>query len=157
MQNDALQPAFSAGRRPHAIIAGFGLPGRAAAERFEAVGLPYCVIEINPQTVQRAAKSGVVIIEGDVAQEGTLRRAGIATAVVLVIAIPDENAAVEATNLAHRLNPATRIITRCHYTSKGLEAKSRGATEVVIAEQVAAVEMSRLTDAVLAMVDAATD
>ena len=133
----------------HTIIAGFGLPGRAVAERFDLLGKPYCIVELNAETVRRCAKSGTHIIEGDVAEEATLLRAGIQNAGLLIIAIPDEHAAVEATGVAHRLNPNVRIVTRCHYTSKGLEAKSRGASEVIIAEQVVAAEMARLTGELL--------
>jgi CPA2 family monovalent cation:H+ antiporter-2 len=129
--------------QPHAIIAGFGLPGRAVAEHFEQAGLPYCVIELNPDTVRRVARSSMEIIEGDVAKEATLRQAGIETARILIIAIPDEQAAVTATAVAHRMNPSLPIITRCHYTSKGLEARKQGATDVVIAEHVVAQELSR--------------
>ena len=129
----------------HAIIAGFGLPGRAVAEQFDGAGVPYCVVELNADTVQRCARSGTPIIEGDVAEASTLERAGVRNASVLVIAIPDERAAVAATEVAHGLNPSLRIVTRCHYTSRGLEAKSHGATDVVIAEQVVAEEMARLT------------
>ncbi|MGH7177505.1 MAG: NAD-binding protein, partial [Tepidisphaeraceae bacterium] len=59
-------------RQGHAIIAGFGLPGRAAAERFDAAGVPYSIIELNPGTVERCAETGTMIIAGDVNEEATL-------------------------------------------------------------------------------------
>ena len=55
----------------------------------------------------------------------------------------DEKAALEATQQARRLNPAIRIIMRCHYTSTGIEAKGRGADDVIVAEQVVADEITR--------------
>ncbi|HTL28608.1 MAG TPA: NAD-binding protein, partial [Tepidisphaeraceae bacterium] len=57
------------------------------------------------------------------------------------IAIPNEQAALEATKLARSLNPTTRIVTRCHFTSKGLEAKMHGADDVIVEEQVVAREL----------------
>ena len=43
-------------RRPYVVIAGFGVPGRAVAELLAFSGIEHCVIELTPQTVERAAK-----------------------------------------------------------------------------------------------------
>jgi Trk K+ transport system NAD-binding subunit len=128
----------------HAIIAGFGVPGRRVAEILESRGTPYTVIETNPATVNRAGKPGRQLVCGDASDEQILRQAGIETAMLLVIAIPDESAALAATRLARQLNPAIRIITRTHYTSVGMEARHLGANEVVIAEQAVAREFANL-------------
>lgn len=37
----------------HAVIAGFGVPGRAVAETLSRQKVPFCVIELNPATVHR--------------------------------------------------------------------------------------------------------
>jgi CPA2 family monovalent cation:H+ antiporter-2 len=130
--------------RSHFIIAGYGLPGRAVAEALDLRHLPYCVLELNASTVHRCEKTGVHIVEGDVTDPAVLRSAHIETAVALIIAIPDEKAALQATRVARELNPMLKIISRTHYLSAGIEAKARGADAVVVAEQVVAVEMSRL-------------
>jgi CPA2 family monovalent cation:H+ antiporter-2 len=135
---------------PHVIIAGFGIPGRAVAEALDARGIDYCVLERNVATVGRCAKSGVHIVEGDVRDADVLKRAHIDTALALIIAIPDEKAALEATRVARSLSANVKIISRTHYTSAGMEAKVRGADAVVIAEQCVAVELSRLMNEVLA-------
>lgn len=134
----------------HAIIAGFGLPGRAVAEALDKAGIEYCILELNAATVQRCVKTGVHIVEGDVTDPLVLKRASIETARALIIAIPDEKAALEATRVARQLNPHVWIMSRTHYVSAGIEAHSRGAQAVVVAEQVVAQEMSRLIDEVLA-------
>jgi len=128
----------------HFIIAGYGLPGRAVAEVLDLRHLPYCVLELNAGTVHRCEKSGVHIVEGDVTDPEVLRRAHIESAAALIIAIPDERAALEATRVARQLNPNVKIISRTHYISAGNEAKSRGADAVIVAEQVVAIEMSRV-------------
>jgi voltage-gated potassium channel Kch len=127
----------------HTIIAGFGLPGRAAAEVLASRGLPYCVIEMNAQTVTRCERGGTPIIAGDCRNPQVLQRAGIANAKLVAILIPGEKAALEATRQARRLNPDVRIITRCHYTSSGIEAQASGANQVIVAEQVVAAEASQ--------------
>src|SRR5882724_175068 len=118
---------------PHVIIAGFGLPGRAVAEALDAMHVPYCVLEQNIATVHRCAKSGTHIVEGDVRDPEVLKRAHIESATALIIAIPDEKAALEATRIARQLSPTIKILSRTHYTSGGMEAKVRGADAVVIA------------------------
>jgi CPA2 family monovalent cation:H+ antiporter-2 len=135
---------------PHVIIAGFGLPGRAVAQTLDASHVPYCVLELNAATVSRCAKAGTHIVEGDAANPDVLRKAHIETAAAIVIAIPDEKAALEATRVARQLNPDVKIITRTHFVSAGMEAKSRGADAVVIAEQVVATELSKLAEQMLA-------
>ena len=127
----------------HTIVAGYGLPGRAIVEVLHSHGVAHCVIELNPQTVQRCSKIGTPIIAGSCADPEVLQRAGVADAKTIVIAIPDDHAALEATQHARRLNSSIHIITRCHFTSAGIEAKARGADEVIVAEQLVANEMSR--------------
>jgi hypothetical protein len=52
--------------------------------------------------------------------------------------------------VARELNPDVKIITRTHYVSAGMEAKSRGADSVIVAEQVVASELSKLAEQILA-------
>jgi voltage-gated potassium channel Kch len=134
----------------HAIIAGFGVPGRAAAEMYRAAGTSYCVIELNPTTVDRCGHTGTPIIEGDVADETTLRRAGVEHATVLLLLVPNEKAVLAAIPIARQLNPNIRIVARCTYTSSGLQAQRRGADETIVAEQVVAREVLRLLEAKMA-------
>jgi CPA2 family monovalent cation:H+ antiporter-2 len=126
----------------HVIVAGFGVPGRVVADLLESRGIKYCVIELNPSTCERCQLSGVPIHAGDVTNPDVLREAHIDTAAMFIVAIPDEKAALEATRQARLLNPTVKIITRCHFTSAGFEAKRFGADDVVIAEQVVATELA---------------
>jgi voltage-gated potassium channel Kch len=132
--------------KDHAIIAGFGVPGRAAADVLAARQTPFCVIELNPQTVERCSHRGVHIIAGDVVNEQTLRRAGVDRAKLLVLAVPSDPAVLEAIHLARSLNPRVKIIARCRFISAGMEAHRLGANEVIIEEHVVASEMKRLLE-----------
>ena len=130
----------------HAIIAGFGVPGRAVADRLTAAGVPFVVLELNAQTVMRCAPTGIRIVAGDAADEQTLRRAGIDRAALFAITVPVDAAVLASISAARRLNPAVRIWARCRYVSTGLQATRRGADEVIVAEQVVAHEFERLID-----------
>jgi CPA2 family monovalent cation:H+ antiporter-2 len=131
----------------HAIIAGFGVPGRAVADVLAANGVEFCVVELNPKTVERCSHIGVHIIAGDVCTEETLRRAGVDRSTLLVLAVPNDNAVLDAVSLARRMNPTLHIVARCRFISAGMEAHRRGANEVIVEEQVVASEMTRLLQA----------
>ena len=133
----------------HAIIAGFGVPGRAVADRLAARQVPFCVIELNPKTVERCSHVGVHIIAGDVCDEQTLRRAGVETAALLVLAVPSDHSVLEAVRVARMLNPTLRIFARCRFISSGMEAHRRGADQVVVEEQAVASEFERLLEMTL--------
>jgi voltage-gated potassium channel Kch len=124
------------GMEGHAIIAGYGIPGRAVAEALKAQGISYCVVELNADTVRRCLRGGVRIFGGDATSEAVLRQAGIERAVLFAATMPNDHAVIEAVAQARRLNPAVRILARCEYVSNGLKATRRGANQVVVAEQV---------------------
>lgn len=131
----------------HAIVAGYGIPGRAVGDVLARRKTPFCVIELNPQTIRRLAltpHNGVYLIVGDVSHEDTLRRAGIERASLFAVTVPVDGAVLEAVRIARRLNPNLRILARCRYVSTALEAARRGADEVVSEEQVVAREFARL-------------
>jgi len=131
----------------HAIIAGFGVPGRAVADVLADRQVPFCVIELNPRTVERCSHGGVRIIAGDVVDEAVLRQAGVEHSALLVLAVPSDVAVLEAIGVARRLNPRIRIIARCRFVSAGMQAHQLGANEVIIEEHVVANEMKRLLEA----------
>lgn len=120
------------------IIAGFGLPGRWVADIFDRHHISYVVIEKNPETVAVQRKLGRKIIEGDVADPEILREAGIETASILALTIPDEEAVLQATRLARSMKPGIYIVARTTYSSAGLRAAQMGADDVVKAEQAVA-------------------
>ena len=128
----------------HAIIVGFGLSGRAAANALIARKVPLYVIERNAETVRRCLIAGLRIVEGDATDEEVLRRAGIESAIFFAATMPNEHAVVEMVGLARRLNPNVKILARCEYVSTGMKLTRRGADEVVVAEQVIAAEFGRL-------------
>ena len=129
--------------RDHVIIAGFGVAGRFIAEYLADRRIAFVVIETNPNTCSTQTALGVRILHGDISDEPLLHRAGIERAKVLALAIPDEAAALRATEVANRLHPGIHIIAATRYTSTGLQALQNGADEVIVAEQAVAQEFYR--------------
>jgi len=146
-ETDQTQHGRGAGdnhRARHVIIAGFGLSGRSAANNLLAKGASICVIEKNGETVARCTKGGLQIIEGDAAEEETLRRAGIDRATEIAITIPEDEEVLRVIDTVRRIAPTLHIIARCTFVSCGMEAHRRGASEVVVSEQIVANEFGRV-------------
>jgi CPA2 family monovalent cation:H+ antiporter-2 len=130
----------------HVIIAGFGIVGRAVAELLDRHNVPYCVVELNAQTVGRCSRTGIAIIEGDIRDERTLMAANLPEAHAVAVALPDEKASVEAVQVIRRLNAQVKIVARTIFSSAGLLATKYGATSVVVAEQAVAKEFAHVFD-----------
>ncbi|OWY70949.1 hypothetical protein B7486_15250 [cyanobacterium TDX16] len=127
----------------HVIIAGYGVGGRFIAEYLKERRMPFVVVEMNVNTCKAQRTIGVSVIEGDISDEAVLRQAGVETASVLALSIPDEKAAIRATEIANAIRPEIHIIASTQYTSSGLKALQSGADEVIVAEQAVAQEFYR--------------
>ena len=134
---------------PYLLVIGFGVPGRSVVELAKARDIELCVVENNPGTVKRCERGGPKMVLGDARDRAVLHEAEISRASLIVVAVPDQEAALQITRLARELNKTAKIITRCHYTSVGFEARAAGADEVVVAEQVVAAEMTAVVSPLL--------
>lgn len=124
----------------HVIIAGFGLAGRAVAELLAGLHIPFTLIERNPVTVETQRALGRKVVQGCATDAKVLMEAGLPTAAILALTIPDEDAVCEAVALARRLHPSIFIIARTNFSSKGMHAAQLGADEVIKAEQAVALQ-----------------
>ncbi|MGB2986535.1 MAG: NAD(P)-binding protein [Phycisphaerae bacterium] len=134
----ALPPETGQNLGGHVIIVGFGLAGRCVADLLDHAKLSYTIIEKNPVTVETQRALGRDIFKGSGTDAETLVRAGLNTASILALTIPDEEAVLNATVLARRLRPEIYIIARTNYSSKGMKASQLGADDVIKAEQAVA-------------------
>jgi len=124
----------------HVIIVGFGLAGRCVADLLDSENIPYVIIEMNPATVATQAALGRRIFHGDAADASLLAEAGLESASILALTIPDEEAVLAATSLARRLHPEIYIIARTQYASKGMAVAQLGADDVINAEHAVALQ-----------------
>ena len=111
--------------KDHYIICGFGRVGRGAASELERAGVPFVVVDIDPDRVERAMHDGMLAVAADSTHDETLRLVGIERARGLVAAL-----ATDADNLfvllsAKGLNPGIFVATRA--AEEGAEAKMRRA------------------------------
>jgi len=122
-----------------AIVAGFGPAGRAVIAQLTDAGVHCTVVELNPSTVRDEARAGTSIVFGDVGNPEVLESAGLASADVLVMTMPDEEAAARAAAVARRRNPALLIATRVHAVSH-IPALKRAGADCVVADESATAE-----------------
>ena len=111
--------------KDHYIICGFGRVGRGAAAELQHAGVPFVVVDIDPERVERAMLAGMLAVAADSTRDETLRQVGIERARGLVAAL-----ATDADNLfvllsAKGLNP--RIYVAARAAEEGAEEKMRRA------------------------------
>ncbi|MBM4284912.1 MAG: potassium transporter KefB [Deltaproteobacteria bacterium] len=128
----------------HLIIIGFGVNGRNLARAAKTGGIPYVIIEMNPETVRRERTGGEPIFYGDATQEEILRHANIVEARIVVVVINDPAATRRITNLTHHLNPKAHIIVRTRYVNELQPLFELGADDVVPEEFETSVEIFTL-------------
>lgn len=127
--------------RDHLIIVGYGVGGRNVSRAARLAGIPYLILEMNPETVRAERLKGEPITYGDATQEGILGHVDIADAHVLVIMIPDASATRRITELARRLSPAVHIIARTRLVREVAPLYELGADEVVPEEFETSIEI----------------
>jgi CPA2 family monovalent cation:H+ antiporter-2 len=105
------------------------------------VGVPFVVIEMNPDVVRAERRRGHPIVYGDAARREVLEFAGIERARVIVIAISDAAATRASVALARRLNPRVRIVVRSRYVQEVEPLMALGTDEVVPEEFETSIEI----------------
>jgi voltage-gated potassium channel len=115
----------------HFVVCGYGRVGATVAREFAHTGEPLVVIDILPASLERAAKAGHLVVEGDATDDATLRAAGVDRARGLVTCIDSDANNVYVTLSARAMNPGLFIVSRAN--TEGSEAKllQAGANRVV--------------------------
>jgi CPA2 family monovalent cation:H+ antiporter-2 len=125
----------------HIIIVGFGVNGRNLSRSAKMSGIPYIIIEMNPDTVRTEQEKGESIFYGDASHEEVLKHAHIDSARVLVIAIPDAAAVRRVTVTAKQMNPLIHLIARTRFVQEVEPLRQLGADEVIPEEFETSVEI----------------
>jgi len=127
--------------RDHMIVAGFGLNGKNLAHVLKEAGVPYVILELNPETVGQAAEEGEPIIFGDVSSRTILREAGVERARGMVIAISDPAITRRAVRAARDMSRTVFLIVRTRYAAEIDELFKLGADDVIPEEFETSIEI----------------
>jgi voltage-gated potassium channel len=115
----------------HFILCGFGRVGREIARDFTAEKIPFVVVDINPDSLERAAAQGFAVMNGNAADVGTLQAAGIERARGLVTAVDDDADNIYVTLSARILKPDLFIVARANAEDAERKIRLAGANRVI--------------------------
>jgi CPA2 family monovalent cation:H+ antiporter-2 len=130
-------------RRGHVVICGFGRVGSAVGEALETFGVPYVALETDPDIVKGLRARGVPCLYGDAADPAVLEAAGTRQAGLVIVALPDIEAADAAVRAVRTMNRGVQILARAHHAAGRERLRAAGATEVIQPEFEAASTLIR--------------
>ena len=125
----------------HTVIVGYGVGGRYLARVLDAAGIACIVVEHDADLVRRARQDVIPVAFGDGTQPAVLEHVGARRARVIVFAISAPAEESRGVVVARDLNPSAQIVVRTRYTSSIDELMSVGASEVVVDEFEASIEL----------------
>ncbi|MGO1284473.1 MAG: potassium channel family protein [Brachybacterium sp.] len=109
------------------LILGGGRVGRAAAEEFHRMGVPFTIVETVPGRVP----SHLNAVQGDAADLDVLRSAGLDEASAALVTTHDDDLNVYLTLYCRRLRPDMQVVTRATYERNVATQYRAGADSVL--------------------------
>jgi CPA2 family monovalent cation:H+ antiporter-2 len=125
----------------HVIAVGYGLNGQNLTRVLKVVGIPYRILDLDPDLVRQAKAAGEPIHFGDGTRLEILRKMGIDAARILVVAISDSVATAHMVSLARSLRSDLTIIVRTRYVTEIDRLYQLGADQVIPEEFETSIEI----------------
>jgi len=111
----------------HYILCGFGRVGRQVAREFALDGVPFVVVDNDPQQVDECRAEGYLVVLGEASDDAVLEEAGIQRAKGLVTAVSSDAENVFVTLSARKINPSLRIAARASSDESAAKLEIAGA------------------------------
>jgi voltage-gated potassium channel len=142
----------------HFILCGYGRMGEIIAREFSRHGVPFVVIERNPERMHLAMDAGFVCVEADASNEEVLRRVRIDKARGLIAAVSTDAENVYAVLSARLLKPDLFIVGRAETDDARVKLKRAGADRVISPYHIGGIQLAQtaLRPAVVDFVQLAT-
>jgi len=115
----------------HFIVCGFGRMGHIIAREFEREGIPFVLIERDPERLKEAVDLGYIAVEADASSEVVLRRIRIDRARGFIAAVSTDAENVYAVLTARLLRPDLYIIGRAETDDAKAKLVKAGADRVI--------------------------
>ncbi len=125
----------------HLVIIGYGVNGQNVARAAKQAGIPYVIIEMNPDTVQKVRAQGEPIYYGDAIAPFILEHLKIYTARVVVVAIYDSAATRAIISNIRSICQTVYIIVRTRAIREMDDFYRLGANEVITEEFETSIEI----------------
>lgn len=116
------------------VIAGYGRVGENIAQGLQDAGIPYIIIDVDPERVSEAKRGSRPRIYGDATNINVLSKANIGKAKALVVTYPDPIAVVATVKTALSINPRLKVLARVHRVREANKLKELGVTDLVSPE-----------------------
>jgi len=127
-----------------AIVVGAGPVGRRITSALEIQGYDVCVVDLSPVNLHPFAQQGFRTVVGDASRPHTLATAGARSARLVVVCVPNDDAAIAIVRGLRAHNPTARVLVRCRFQQNAENLQRAGADDVVSEE-------ARVADALVAM------
>ncbi len=117
----------------HYIVCGVGLVGSNVAHELSMTGRPFVIIDGDMGVIQRyiEAHPGQFYLLGDATDNDVLLAAGVKQARGVFAVAHDDSANLVISLSAKQLNPALRVVARCHDMKNAEKTRRVGADEIV--------------------------
>ena len=117
--------------KDHYILCGFGRIGSVMAKELAKEGVPFVIVERDPEVIKALEEEGYLFLEGDATDDRVLLEAGIKRAKGLVATVSSDADNLYITLSARSLNPDLFILSRADDPDAERKLLTAGATKVV--------------------------
>lgn len=128
----------------HYIICGYGRVGRQVGREFHEAGVPFVVLDFNPDAIQAARGEGVLYVDGNGTEDEDLAAAGLERAQGLVASSDSDADNLYITLSARNQRPELFIVARASDADAAKKLRVAGADRVVQPYSTAGTEMAKL-------------
>lgn len=115
----------------HYILCGYGRTGTHIAKEFQAEGIPFVIIDLEQEEVEKAQQLGYMAIQGDATLDEYLLMIKIDQAVCIVAALSSDADNLYTVLSAKTLNPKIRAIARAS-TEEAIQKLQRAGADAVV-------------------------
>lgn len=131
----ATVPGTTGGRlKSDAVVIGYGRVGESVASGLAELGMSVTVVDHRLELIRNAEAAGLVGVYGEGSSRIVLESANVATARLVVVALPDVASTREAVRLARELNPQASVVARARNEHNVQELLGAGANRVMVPE-----------------------
>jgi len=117
--------------KDHYILCGFGRVGTEIAREFSARGVPFVVVESNPEALGRAQAGGHLLLEADATSDAVLREAGIERARGLLAASDSDAGNTFIVLAAKAVRPDLYVVSRAARSESEPRMRRAGADRTI--------------------------
>lgn len=133
----------------HVILIGYGDAGQAACGQLMASGMEVLVVDLDPKLARLASDHGARSLTGDATSSEILEMAGVHSAAIVVVAVPDYNAARIIVGQVKIADPYVPIVARARYHSIAEDLDIAGADvivdeELIVGRRLGKIAMDRI-------------